>query len=586
MIIRRSGLRTNIALAVWVGAALATAVAGLVALSTVDRGLEISLGRSALTITSLHRELTADPAASASQVGDALRRVSSDPFRIYQVPVGTAVDAMTGLGPASTGSEAPLHAQCEGVTFPAVTPGDHVTTPCAGRLSAVVVTGGAVRADHTYLVVIQTLDESLRADNRDSLAATLVTVAVVSSSVAAMIAWWVSGWLIRPVRRAAAAAAAFGDGDLTRRLPAAGTDELGELSTRFNGMADRLQGLIMTQRRFIADTAHELRTPTAALVALAGALENPHTRDEASHMIPAQLRRLSTVIEDLLSLARFDEGREQLVLAEVDVTDVVRSAIADAVPEGATLVDPRPTPGFVDPARVRRIVRNLVLNAESYGHPPIEVTVQEDAGAITVQVRDGGPGVPDHIREGVFERFVRADGSRSTQGTGLGLAIAKEDARLHGGDLTLGDDGRTFTLTIPPQQSSEPRPARPSNGGVGDRVIGWALAFSLTAVAGALLGRSELPRQSWISGPLEWWGPRVGLVAVVSLCLVVVVKIVGERFVGPLVGSVLSLVGLGIAVGACVGLGQPALALVVATSSGVWWVGDVMWRYCIATRSP
>lgn len=277
----------------------------------------------------------------------------------------------------------------------------------------------------------------------------LIGALIVAAALAAMVAY--------PLTRAGAMAEAVAAGDLSVRLPVRGRDEVARMSAAVNSMADRLTGQITgleqaneTQRRFVSDVAHELRTPTAALLASAEALENPATRDEAALLVVPQLRRLSQLTEDLLEINRMDAGRAEVVPSRIDLMDLVNEVVDDCgAAESVRLVGSFPIEVATDPSRLRVIVRNLLANAVQHGSPPVTIKVENGADQVTVSVQDAGLGVPVELRDRVFDRFVRGDESRHGSSSGLGLAIAAENARLLGGSLTLRPDGRTFVLELP-----------------------------------------------------------------------------------------------------------------------------------------
>ena len=256
----------------------------------------------------------------------------------------------------------------------------------------------------------------------------------------------------RPVARASEVAKRIAEGDRSARIPDPGDDEFGKMSLALNTVADSLSGALSEaelsaerQRRMVSDVAHELRTPTAALLASAVALEDPDTRTEASARVVPQLRRLSALTENLLELSRLDAGRAVVRVEDIDLADLAAEAVADA--PGAS-VEGGPLRVGTDPMLVRGILDNLLVNAGRYGRPPVVVRVSAQGSDAVVSVTDAGDGVPDDQRGLVFDRFVRGDASRHGTGSGLGLAIAREHARLLGGDLTLDADGRTFRLTL------------------------------------------------------------------------------------------------------------------------------------------
>ncbi|GAB3172049.1 hypothetical protein GCM10027059_41370 [Myceligenerans halotolerans] len=285
----------------------------------------------------------------------------------------------------------------------------------------------------------------------------------------------VSRQTVAPVTRAAAVAKRLADGHLDERLPdVTGIDEMATLSRSFNAMADSLQQQIQqmeelsaTQRRFVSDVSHELRTPLTT-IRMAGDVIHA-ARDQLSagasrsaELLTEQIERFESLLADLLEISRFDAGAAVLDAERRDLGDVVMSVVQMAqplaenknaplsvqLPEGDAVAD-------IDPRRIERIVRNLVVNAIEHSEGrPVEVTVGQDASAVAVVVRDFGVGMTKPEVEHVFDRFWRADPARArtTGGSGLGLAIAQEDARLHAGRLEVWGRparGASFRLTLP-----------------------------------------------------------------------------------------------------------------------------------------
>lgn len=282
----------------------------------------------------------------------------------------------------------------------------------------------------------------------------LITISVLLILVISVITWRSGASITRTAASAVRTAERFRGGDMTARMHTGSDDELGAIATSFNAAADELVARLESaensagrQRRLLSDAAHELRTPTAALLASATALENPETRDEAAVKVAPQLRRLSALTEDLLELSRLDAGRVPVVAEDVDLSALTAEVADESGPDvsaaGSGVM------AHTDPMRVRGIVINLVSNAQRHGRPPVSVTVGRDGDAAFVTVSDCGDGVPVEHREDVFWRFTQLDTSRSTKGAGLGLAIARDNARLLGGELTIDEDGRTFRLTLP-----------------------------------------------------------------------------------------------------------------------------------------
>ena len=269
----------------------------------------------------------------------------------------------------------------------------------------------------------------------------------------------------RRVRVAAGAARTLGSGALDTRLPVQGRDEFADLAGSFNSMAQRLGESIEElrrkdeqQRQFVADVAHDLRTPMAVLIAAGDGLNGPD-RDRSAELIGTQTRRLSALVEDLLEMSRFDAGAAEfrpepvdLQALCVDVVEMVGADIPVAAGGDGTVVG--------DPRRLHTIVRNLVSNALHHGAPPITITIDGAAEfEVRVAVRDHGPGLPPELGSKVFDRFVRGDRSRRGEGSGLGLAIAYENAVLHGGRIDVASPGGAeFTLMVPRTPPDGPPP--------------------------------------------------------------------------------------------------------------------------------
>jgi two-component system sensor histidine kinase MtrB len=281
----------------------------------------------------------------------------------------------------------------------------------------------------------------------DQLRLALAVGAVVLALVAVVAARVVARGVLAPVDEASRAAEAIADGDLSARVPVTSSDEFGQWAARFNTMADSLEDTIVrlesaqTQnRRFVADVAHELRTPVAALVAeasvLGGHLDSlPPDARRTGELVVHDIGRLRALVEDLMELSRFDAAGEEIRLQPVDlgrlVRDVTAARLRDAVlelPDDRVVVD-------TDPRRLERIVGNLLDNAREHAAGALVVVrLQATADEVRIAVLDRGPGVPPDRLGRIFERFYMADPSRRG-GSGLGLAIAAEHAALLGGRI-------------------------------------------------------------------------------------------------------------------------------------------------------
>jgi len=283
---------------------------------------------------------------------------------------------------------------------------------------------------------------------------------LVLTVLAAALVWTATGRALRPVDRLRSEAEAITASALDRRLVAERPDELGRLATTLNGMLDRLEQSQHAQRRFVSDASHELRNPVAAV----GASLEVGLRDPAGTDWPvvAQeslvgVRRVRRLIDDLLVLARADEGGLSVARELVDLDDVVLAEVRSAravtpAPIDTSAISAAAVVG--DPMRLGQVVANLLANAGRHARGQVAVSVADRAGSAWVCVDDDGPGVPESERTQIFERFTRLDESRrrDSGGAGLGLAICREIVVAHGGDIGVGDSplgGARFWFRLP-----------------------------------------------------------------------------------------------------------------------------------------
>ncbi len=289
-----------------------------------------------------------------------------------------------------------------------------------------------------------------------------------------LIAYVLTRQVVSPVRMAARISARIAAGQLDERMQVSGEDDLARLASSFNRMATHLQqqirqleDLSRVQRRFVADVSHELRTPLTTVRMAADVLHE--ARDtfhpqvaRSAELLQTQLDRFEALLSDLLEISRFDAGAAILEAEPVDLRDIAVKVIEGAEPlaehRGAALrlVGPQvPCVAEVDPRRIERVLRNLVVNAiEHCDGRDVVVRVAANDEAVAVAVRDYGVGLKPGEASLVFNRFWRADPARArtTGGTGLGLSIALEDAHLHGGWLQAWGQpgaGSQFRLTVP-----------------------------------------------------------------------------------------------------------------------------------------
>ena len=248
--------------------------------------------------------------------------------------------------------------------------------------------------------------------------------------------------------------------DLHQRVPVPkAEDEVARLAITMNEMLDRLENSASTQRRFVADASHELRSPLASLRAsldVASRTSQPGSWAEATLVMSDEVDRMTALVSQLLLLAKADEDALLMRRVDVDLDDLVGGE-ARRLRSQTSLqvdVDAPPTRVVGDPDRLAELLRNLTDNAASYARSTIEITLRTTAGTVVLSVDDDGPGIPAKDRVRVTERFVRLEEhrSRSQGGAGLGLAIVSEIARGHGGTLTVGSSelgGARFVVTLP-----------------------------------------------------------------------------------------------------------------------------------------
>jgi heavy metal sensor kinase len=276
--------------------------------------------------------------------------------------------------------------------------------------------------------------------------------------------WWFSTRAISPIEDISKAAGRISQGDLSQRINVADTDnELGRLAGVLNSTFARLETAFGQQRQFSADAAHELRTPVSVMLTQTQtALNRERTPAEYRQTLEACQRaaqRMRGLIESLLALARLDAGQEQFKRLKVDLAQVARDSAEMVQPladeRGIKLsLDLSPLPCIGDSERLGQVISNLLTNAIEYNKPNGEVTLRTEAnnGTVTLIVSDTGKGIAPEDLPRVFERFYRADQSRTGSHTGLGLAICKAIVEAHGGSLEVSSElcaGTTFTVRLP-----------------------------------------------------------------------------------------------------------------------------------------
>jgi signal transduction histidine kinase len=341
----------------------------------------------------------------------------------------------------------------------------------SGTVKTTAITLNApTRVDGANLTLA--VDTALVFDARRTLRRILMITAVIALVVSAVLVAAAVRLALRPLDSMAALAKTVSQGNRGYRLAPTRTDtELGQTAQAFDEMLDELEGAETRAqqaeertRAFLADAAHELRTPIAGVQAAAETLlhhDEQLDHDERQHLqalLVREAERAGALISDLLTAARLDAGID-LDLAPVSLRTLAHSEI-DRVrllhPETAVTMSGPEVIAHADAARVSSILRNVIDNAVRAAGPEgqVHLVVREHDQFAIAEIWDSGPGVPPSQRERIFERLVRLDHGRAGDagGSGLGLAIARGYARAHGGDLTCEDprgSGAMFRLVLP-----------------------------------------------------------------------------------------------------------------------------------------
>ena len=357
--------------------------------------------------------------------GQVLSSSIDDPPRssLLQVPARLTADVRTQDGVGLPGELDELDEPYRVVTLPARTP------------------DGDVRLVQVALP-LDDVQESV-----DELAAALVVGTPAVVGVLAVLTWLLVGRALRPVEGLRRQAAQIPGTALDRRLdvPASG-DELARLAVTFNALLARVEAATARQRQFLADAAHEIRSPLASLRTQLEVAQL-HGDAEWRQELPALLeesQRLSRLVDDLLRLARLDAGvplaREQVDLDEIVLQAARRTRETTDVAVVTTGVSAGRIAGDLD--ALKRVVQNLLDNAVRHAGSTVTVSLTAREH-VTLTVTDDGPGIPEQMRDRVFERFTRLDDARSRDagGTGLGLAIVRDIVTQHGGSVRV-EDGR------------------------------------------------------------------------------------------------------------------------------------------------
>jgi two-component system, OmpR family, sensor kinase len=347
------------------------------------------------------------------------------------------------------------------------------------RLAAVSAGGG-----RTVLVVgvdLADVDAALARARTIQIAASVAVLVALAA-----VTWWVVRLGIRPVVAMAATADEIAAGDLSRRVEALDErTEAGRLARALNTMLGQIEQAFAERqrseervRRFAADASHELRTPLTSIRGYAelweaGGLRDPGQLDEAMRRLADESHRMSALVDDLMLLARLDQGRE-LGRVPVPLDRLAADGVNDAravAPERPVGADLAEATVLGDEAALRQVIANLISNALVHTDPGVAVHVRVAPAAegwVHLEVRDEGQGLEPEVAASVFERFSRADSSRSRsshRSTGLGLAIVRSVVDAHGGQVwlqTAPGEGCRFVVALPAAPTQLPHDSQPT----------------------------------------------------------------------------------------------------------------------------
>ena len=334
--------------------------------------------------------------------------------------------------------------------------GTFVDATHALRYVAVPFTVGDGASTALYLAAYD-----LRAELADtnSTFQTYSLVAVAALIVVGLVGWFVAGRLLRPLRELRETAASITGSNRSARIPVVGRDDVSALTATINGMLDRLDGSLTSQRQLLDDVRHELKTPITIVRGHFEILDpnDPAETREAVALALDELDRMSELIDDIEALA-VSEQQGLLSIAPCDVLELTEQVHAKASALSGhnwVLEQVAPVVADVDARRITQAWLQLADNAAKYSPAGSTVgigSLVDARGELRLWVRDEGVGIPASAQERIFDRFGRAETGRSQTGSGLGLSIVQSIARGHGGRVELTSQpgvGSTFTIVLP-----------------------------------------------------------------------------------------------------------------------------------------
>jgi signal transduction histidine kinase len=447
----------------------------------------VGLGLAAATFLALlQRDLNATvQQAAIARAGEVVAQVkqagveglAADPRSVTRGSQVVQVVDASGRVVSASSNRAGLGA----LTDVAAAPGQ-IREVRASRLSLLddddpylLVVAGVRSSSQDYRVIVATPISAQQQSVRTALSLLLIGSPILLLLVG-VATWLLVGRALGPVERIRSRVSEIGGSRVEERIPVPTSgDEIARLAATMNEMLERLDLAQRTQRRFVADSSHELRSPLATLAAsmeVATADTTSRSWRELAPVMTAEVARMGRLFEDLLLLAKVDEHTMRLHVEEVDLDDLVDAEARRLRAFADLTVEPSVHPVRImgDRARLGQALTNLADNAARHARSTVRLTLRELPHGASILVEDDGPGVPAAQRDRVFERFVRLDASRgrSSGGSGLGLSIVREIVRAHGGTVRIADArgaGCRVELrlpAVPPMSQADPPPQPPS----------------------------------------------------------------------------------------------------------------------------
>lgn len=313
----------------------------------------------------------------------------------------------------------------------------------------------------------------LRETLREDFLPSFFRAGLLAFVLAMIFAAWMGSWITSPLQEMEKAARTLSEGEF-QQIPIKGPDEVRSLANSYNEMVQKVQSSQQSQRDFVANVSHELKTPLTSIQGFSGAILDGTVAggaalQKAAGIIKTEADRMYRLVVDLLDLARFDAGTVSLERQAVDLESLLNRVGSQLIPQAVdaqvrfTLeIDPLPT-CVGDGDRLSQVFTNLVDNAIKHTRPGgfVRLTARNEGGTVRIEVIDSGEGIPEEHLPRIFERFYKVDGARKKEiqpGTGLGLAIAQQIVLAHGGTIQVRSqigEGTAFDVSLPVAQPDD-----------------------------------------------------------------------------------------------------------------------------------